>query len=264
MTKSKILLSLLLGTGIALTGCSNSADTEKKDETVEKTDDTAKTEDASAKSEGVMTYKEYVDAPLDSEVTVEAYVQAKQSWWEDNGQGKATLYTQDPDGAYFVYNANMSEEDYNKLVHGQKVKITGYKSEWSGETEITDATVEIEDGNWIAPLTDVTDILASDELIDHQNQHVTFKDMTVEEIGENGETFLYNYDGSGDEGDDLYFKVSKDGNDYTFTVESYLTGADTDVYKQVKKLKAGDTVDMEGYLYWYEGANPHITVVTVK
>ena len=29
-------------------------------------------------------------------------------------------------------------------------------------------------------------------------------------------------------------------------------------------LKIGDTVDMEGYLYWYEGANPHITSVTVK
>ena len=36
---------------------------------------------------------------LDSEVTVETYVQAKQSWWED----KATVYTQDKDGAYFVY-----------------------------------------------------------------------------------------------------------------------------------------------------------------
>ncbi len=43
-----------------------------------------------------------------------------------------------------------------------------------------------------------------------------------------------------------------------------LTGADTDVYKAVKNLKVGDTIDMEGFLYWYEGVNPHITKVTVK
>ena len=35
------------------------------------------------KSEGVMTYAEYAAAALDTEVTVETYVQAKQSWWED-------------------------------------------------------------------------------------------------------------------------------------------------------------------------------------
>ena len=44
-------------------------------------------------------------AELDSEVVVETYVQAKQSWWED----KATVYTQDQDGAYFVYNMACSE-----------------------------------------------------------------------------------------------------------------------------------------------------------
>ena len=38
----------------------------------------------------------------------------------------------------------------------------------------------------------------------------------------------------------------------------------TDVYKAVKELKIGDTIDMEGFLYWYEGVNPHITSVTVK
>ena len=41
----------------------------------------ASTEEPDVKSEGVMTYDEYVDAELDSEVVIEAYVQAKQSWW---------------------------------------------------------------------------------------------------------------------------------------------------------------------------------------
>ena len=47
-------------------------------------------------------------------------------------------------------------------------------------------------------------------------------------------------------------------------MESYLCASSTDVYKAVENLKVGDTVDMEGYLYWYEGVNPHITSVTVK
>ena len=55
-----------------------------------------------------------------------------------------------------------------------------------------------------------------------------------------------------------------DGETYTFTVESYLCDNTTDVYKTVQSLQVGDTVDMEGFLYWYEGVNPHITSVTVK
>ena len=63
-------------------------------------------------SEHVMSHDEYMAADLDSAVVIETYVQAKQSWWDN----KATLYTQDKDGAYFVYNVTCSEEDYAKLV----------------------------------------------------------------------------------------------------------------------------------------------------
>ncbi len=217
---------------------------------------------AEAKSEGVMTYDEYVAADLESEVVVETYVQAKQSWWED----KATLYTQDQDGAYFVYNVACSQEDYDKLTPGTKIKVTGYKSEWSGEVEIVDGTFEIEDGNYVAEAEDVTGLLGSDELINHQNEFVTFKGMTVEAAGQdddgNDVAFLYNWDGSGQDGDDLYFNVSLDGTTYTFTVESYLCDNTTDVYSAVKALNIGDKIDMEGFLYWYEGVNPHITSVT--
>ncbi len=214
--------------------------------------------DTEAKSEGVMTHDEYVAAALDSEVVIETYVQAKQSWWED----KATLYTQDKDGAYFIYELPCSEEEYEKLVPGTKIKVTGYKSEWSGEVEITDASYEILEGTYIAPALDVTALLGTDELIDHQNEFVSFKGMTVEAKGDDGAAFLYKYDGSGQDGDDLYFDVSLDGKTYTFTVESYLCDNTTDVYKAVTELKVGDKIDMEGFLYWYEGVNPHITSVT--
>ena len=217
---------------------------------------------AEEKGEGVMTYAEYVEAELDSEVVVETYVQAKQSWWDNT----ATVYTQDEDGAYFLYGMACSEEDYEKLEIGTKIKVTGYKSEWSGEVEIVDATFEIEEGEFIAEPLDVTDLLGTDELIAHQNELVSFKGMTVEAAGQdddgNDVAFLYNWDGSGEEGSDLYFNVSLNGETYTFTVESYLCDETTDVYAAVKNLVIGDVIDMEGFLYWYEGANPHITAVT--
>ena len=152
-----------------------------------------------------------------------------------------------------------TEEDYAKLTTGTKIKVTGYKAEWSGEIEIMDGTFEILEGNYVAEATDVTSLLANEsELIKKQNMFVAFKGMTVESAP------IYKWDGSGQDGDDLYFNVSLDGNTYTFTVESYLTDGSTDVYKAVKNLKVGDVVDMEGFLYWYEGVNPHITSVTVK
>ena len=62
----------------------------------------------------------------------------------------------------------------------------------------------------------------------------------------------------------MYFKASYNGQTYDFCVEFYLRGQDTDVYKAVEALNVGDTIDVEGFLYWYEGANPHVTSVTVK
>ena len=267
--KKFLAMLLTLCMVLAFAGCA-----QKAPEATEAPDQEATTEapagetpaatEEDVKSEGVMTYAEYVAAELESQVTVETYVQAKQSWWED----KATVYTQDMDGGYFLYNMACSEEDYAKLTPGTKIKVTGYKAEWSGEVEIIDATFEIEEGSYVAPALDVTALLGTDDLALHQNQFVSFKDMTVEAAGQdesgNDVAFLYNWDGSGEEGSDLYFNVSANGTTYTFTVESYLCGADTDVYQAVKALEIGQTVDMEGFLYWYNGANPHITSVVVK
>ena len=217
------------------------------------------------KGEGVMTHAEYMAAELQSPVVIETYVQDKQSWWDN----KATLYTADKDGAYFIYNAVCSEDDYAKLVPGTKIKVTGFKAEWAGEIEVAEgATIEIEEGNYVAPAVDLTEVLGTEALIDHQNEFFTVKGLTVEAAGQddagNDVAFLYKWDGSGTDGDDLYFKVSLNGTTYTFTVESYLRGADTEVYAAVKNLTIGQTIDVEGFLYWYEGVNPHITGVTVK
>ena len=211
---------------------------------------------AFAEEAAVMTYADYAAAAIDDAVTIEAYVQDHQSWWDN----KVTVYAADADGAYFIYELACSEEDAAKLVPGQKIKVSGYKSEWAGEVEITDATFEFVDAEpWVAEALDVTDLLGKDELAEHQNQLVAFKGMTVEDYGD-GAAFAYK--NPDDKTDDLYFKVSKDGQTYDFCVEFYLRGQDTDVYKAVEALNVGDVVDLEGYLYWYEGANPHIISVT--
>ena len=205
----------------------------------------------------VIDHAAYAAADLDTEVLIETTVQATQSWWDD----KITVYAQSEDGAYFIYNMKCSQEDAAKLVPGTKIKVKGFKAEWSGEVEITDATFEFIDGEgYKAEAADVTDLLGKDELIAHQNELVAFKGMTVEAYDENGAAFAYK--NAENKTDDLYFKVSKDGVTYDFCVEFYLCGQDTEVYKAVEGLKVGDVVDLEGFLYWYNGANPHITKVT--
>ena len=215
------------------------------------------------KSEGVMTYAEYDAAELESAVVIEAFVQAKQAWYEP--AATTSIYAQDADGAYFMYRIACSAEDYAKLVPGTKIKVTGHKAAWADEVEIVDATFEIIEGStFVAKALDVTAMLADEKIIEHQNKLVAFNGMTVEATKDadgNDVAFLYNYDGSGQEGSDLYFTVSVNGASYSFTVESDLCGADTDVYKAVQGLKIGDKIDMEGFLYWYNGVNPHITSV---
>ena len=259
--KKTLAVVLTMSLALAFVGCGKEAPAQPTETAAEAVSDAATEAESVAeevaeevtedvKAEGVMTYAEYAAAELDSEVVVETYVQNKQSWWED----KATFYTQDQDGAYFIYEMACSEEDYNKLTPGTKIKVTGTKSEWSGEVEIVDATFEIEEGNFVAEPVDVTDLLGKDELIDKQNQLVSFTDMTVESVAFKNET----------PGDDIYLTLSKDGNNYDFCLEYYLNGSDEEFYNLVSGLEAGQTVDVEGFLYWYEGANPHITKVTVK
>ena len=228
----------------------------------------------------VMSYAEYEAASIDDDVVVEAYVQAVQSYW--NG---AKLYLQDKDGAYFVYCDgkdddvnNISEEDYAKLVdstdysegwmglaNGTKVHVEGTKAEFAGEIEIRYATVTIvDDGDkWLSTPVDVTDALPTDPA-QYMNQRVVLKDLTVVASNDDGAAFLYNWDGSGEPGNDLYYRVEKDGMEYSLVVESYLCYDGSEPYEAVEALQVGQVIDVEGFLYWYEGPQLHTTSVTVK
>ncbi|MBQ4599639.1 MAG: hypothetical protein IJB19_06975 [Clostridia bacterium] len=248
--KKIIALALVCVMALALVACTgdNSAVTTNAPESTVAPETTLAPETTAAPEVKVMSYAEYDAAALDSAVVIEAYVQAHQSWWDN----KITVYAQDEDGAYFLYEMACSEEDAAKLVPGTKIRVSGYKSAWAGEVEIIDSTFEIIEGNYVAEPTDVTALLGTDDLIKHQNKLVSFKGMTVKAIEYK----------NGAPGDDIYVTVSYNGNDYSFCVEMYLTGPDTDVYKAVQALNVGDVVDIEGFLYWYEGVNTHITAVS--
>ena len=214
----------------------------------------------------VMTYAEYDAAAIDAAVTVECYVQATQGWWFNSevNHGVITVYAQDADGAYLIYNMKCEEADAPKLTEGTKIRVSGYKADFEGEIEIADATFEFIDGadTFVAEPMDATALLGTEELVKHQNKKVSFKGMTVVASNDEGAAFLYKWNGSGAAGDDLYFKVSVNGAEYTFCVESYLTGDGTETYEAVEALKVGDVIDMEGFLYWYQGVQPHITAVS--
>ena len=258
--KMKKLLAVLLAVTMLITlGACTKEEEPTVDPEPETTDDVV-----------VMSYDEYCAAEIGAEVTIEGYVQATQSYY--NG---ATLYLADGDhGAYFIYNGSISEEDFAKLGvsteygegwtgvcnSGVKVRVTGYKSEYAGEIEIADTTevTVIEGEGMYAFPDDVTALVGTDELADHMNECVEFTSMTIV-AQDDGNAF--NYKSSA--GDDLYFAAEDaNGNRVDFCVESYLTYDGSDVYEYVEnELQVGDVVDITGFLYWYNGANPHVISV---
>ena len=258
--KNLIAMLLVLTTVLSLAACAPSVDTP------ETTTAPATTATTGEETPAVMTYAEYDAAAIDAAVTVECYVQATQAWWFNSevNSGVITVYAQDADGAYFIYNMKCEEADAPKLTAGTKIRVSGYKANFEDEIEIADATYEIVEGadTFTAEAMDATAMLGTEDLVKHQNKKVSFKGMTVVASNDEGAAFLYKWNGSGAAGDDLYFKASVNGAEYTFCVESYLTGDGTDVYEAVEALKVGDVIDMEGFLYWYKGAQPHITAVS--
>ena len=280
-----VLLALCLACSMAACAGGNTSSTSSTSTTSESSvaedssvaEESSAAEDSSASEESeasetatgdatVLSYEEYMAAELDTEVTIQAYVQAKQSYYAE--QGTATVYLQDQDGGYFAYDMACTQQEYDAMTEGTCIQVSGFKSEWSGEIEIMDGQLDqiVEGDTFVAEPFDATSLLGTDELEQHQNEKVSFTGLTVApstDADGNEAAFLYNYDGSGTQGDDVYFNVSYNDQTFSFVVESYLCDSESEVYKAVEALEVGQTIDCEGFLYWYEGANPHITSVTV-
>ena len=212
-----------------------------------------------------MTYAEFAAAELETEVVVETYVQTIESWYK----GACHIYAQSEDGGYYIYSYTCTEDEAAALVPGTKILVKGYKTAWSGEVEIVDATIEVLEGSYIVEEAfDATALLGTAELESYMNSLVAFKGLTVAastDANGNEVAYLYGWDGSGSQGDDIYFNVTDGTNTYTFTVNAYMVGygAGSDVYAAAEALNVGDVIDVEGFLYWYNDAQPHCTGIVV-
>ena len=240
--KMKKLLTVLLAMLMVLTlaGCS-------KEEGTDTDTDVEPVEPVTAKN----TYADFVAAEVDTELELIMSVQAHESWWD----GKCTIYGQDDDGGYLVYEAACDEATAESLVEGTLIKVTGYKAEWSGELELADATIEVlEDAGKVYDFEDLTSLIGNnDELANHMNEKASFKNLTVV-------NYTYNWDGSGTrDNSDVYLNVTdENGTEIVFVVRRYLTTPDSEIFQAVEALQAGDVVDLDTYLYWYEGPQARI------
>ena len=221
--------------------------------------DKPKETETQAPASTAMSHAEYLAAAQDAPVEIECYVQATQSWWDN----KIVIYAQDKTGGYFAYNVSCTEAEAAKLVPGTKININGFKTFYKGMPEVADgATLTIIEGadTYIAEAVDMTDLLGKQELVDKAGMKAAFKGLTIAAIN-------YKNDAPGD---DIYVDLTLGDKTYSFCVERYLTDPETDVYKAFADLKAGDKVDIEGFVYWYDadedasgdGINTHITKVT--
>lgn len=253
----KMLLILALCLSVFLAGCQGST----PEPAVTTASAIPPTAPPPQKSSPVMTHQEFLDAELETTVVVEAYVQAVQEWWNDT----ITVYAQSEDGGYFLRNMACTREEAELLAPGTRIRVTGVKTQWAGSDQIEHGFFTLLEGFWIAPPLDAASLPGSESLLNHQNEKVSFTGLTVEPSGETEDAFLYRWDGSGTPGDDsdLYFRASANGKSFQFVIPYYLCGPGSDAYQTVITLEVGDTVNLEGFLYWYDGPQPHITSVDV-
>ena len=211
-----------------------------------------------------MSYLEFLKAEVDTEVTVDSYVQLAAYNAE---KGAVSLFLADPNGgSYYVYQMEVSEEEAAKLVEGAHVVITGYKKTWSGEVEILDASFQLLEGEYKSQPIDLTAGLDQAELLTLVMNSRMAVHGAILAGSENGDgekqPFLYKWNGTGVEGDDIYFDLLIGGKTFTFVVESEEFGSDSDLYKAIQALEIGDVLDVEGFLYWYEGPQPHVCAIS--
>lgn len=231
----------------------HSAVSEETDQTIENS--------GHADDPAIMSYPSFLEAEEDSPVTIEAYVQAKEAL----RNGYCCLYVQNEEGAFYLPRMHCSQEEFDSLEIGRKIRVNGYKSHWNDSLEISDATIQMIDGSWIAEAKNVTSLIGTEELIQHQNEKVCFHGMTVETMPDGHSVWYSGWDNTAPEGEDseLYFRASHEGTICDFTVKPSLCQNVQDVLHTLQALQSGDTVDLTGFLRFYNGALPRITEITL-
>ncbi len=196
-----------------------------------------------SKESVVMSHDSYMYAEPWTDVCVETYVQATgRRGWEKNS---IQLFAQSKDGGYYIGEMKCSKEDKEKLVPGTKILVKGIKIGYGDDgVEIIEASYEIiESDPFIAEPKDVSALLGSEKLLEHQNEKVLFKGLTVS--GYEDGTPVIN-DSSG-----ISFCCT-DGNGLklSFFVDLAFIKMHSDLFREAKKLEIGDVIDIEGFFSW--------------
>lgn len=262
--KKKILVLLILCFALAGCGLQHAEDLEAIAATPAAVTETVPAAPMPEKADreedpAVISHAAFLAAEEDSPVTVECFVQAKDAWMD----GVGALYAQNEEGAYYLPRLRCSREEYEGLEIGRKIRVKGYKSHWNDSVEIADALVQPLDGSWIAGTRDVTAMIGTGELAEHQNEKVCFRGMTIEAMPDGKSVWYYGWDNSAPagEGTERYFRASFEGTVYDFTVKPSLCEDAEEVLKTLEQLQVGDRVDLTGFLRYYNGPLPRITEI---
>ena len=204
----------------------------------------------------IMTYEEFMAAEVGSTVTVESNVQAVQI----HADGTVSLYLQDADGgAYYVSSMTYTPDQANKFTKGARIIVTGELVTVNDHIEIGGSVrFQMVDGGtkYVAPATEIEyEYYYYHEFATYMNRRVTLDGIVISRI-----EFADGAASAGESDDDIYVFVRlKDGTELCFCVERDLTGPETEVYQVCGHLLAGQTVNLEGFLYWNDDAYLHIT-----
>ena len=218
----------------------------------------------------VLSYAEYVATADGETVTISGIISGRCTF--DTSKNAASFYLQDQDGGYYIYNLPCTATEYEEtLTVGTEIKVTGYKTSWSGEVEIAgsqageEATFEV-----IGTGSVEAKLVTMDGLADVPNQYVKLENLTVvgqTDANENTLACFHNWDNSGTSsiGTDLYYTVTDGTTTYQFVVEAWLenTQYGSETYQAVEGLSIGDIINIEGFAYTYNNPQVQTTKVTV-
>lgn len=124
----------------------------------------------------------------------------------------------------------------------------------------------------LAAADDVAAVDISDQLGDkdalkkYADQKVAIKNaksVDTEDPGGDLLRFLYDTDGNGDPGDDLYFSIEKDGKTYLLKIESDLCDVESEPYQMVETLEEDTMINLEGTLTGEDSPFMQVTGITI-
>lgn len=124
----------------------------------------------------------------------------------------------------------------------------------------------------LAAADDVAAVDISDQLGDkdalkkYAGQKVVIKNaksVDTEDPGGDLLRFLYDTDGNGDPGDDLYFSIEKDGKTYLLKIESDLCDVESEPYQMVETLEEDTMINLEGTLTGEDSPFMQVTGITI-